>query len=262
MTVAARPTLRVFQRNFMVYRRVWHRSMFFGFLQPFMFLTAMGLGLTALMGGATPSALLGGGGYTDFLGPGLLAAMAMQTSTFESTYPIMNKIMWGRNYEAMLATPLRTRNLLLGELSWICFRVLTLAVVFMVVLFIFGIVRTPLALLAIPVAVLTAFGFSSSIIAFTARQKRNDTGFTWLFRFVINPLFFLSDTFFPIASMPAAVQVVAWATPLYHAVDLIRGLVLDRLDLATAPWHLAYLVAFAAIGFWLADWSLERRLAV
>jgi len=260
MTALARPTLRVFQRNFLVYRRVWHRSIFFGFLQPFMFLAAMGLGLSKLMGAG--AVIAPGVEYTDFLGPGLLAAMSMQTATFESTYPIMNKIMWGRNYEAMLATPLRTRHLLLGELSWICFRVLTLAVVFMLVLAAFGIIRTPLAVLAIPVAVLTAFGFSSSIMAFTARQKRNDTGFTWLFRFVVNPLFFLSGTFFPLPNLGPAFTAILWATPLYHAVELIRGLVLDRLDLATAPWHLLYLVAFAVIGFWLADWSLERRLAV
>jgi len=260
MTALARPTFRVFQRNFLVYRRVWHRSMFFGFLQPVMFLAAMGLGLSKLMGAG--AVIAPGVEYTDFLGPGLLAAMSMQTATFESTYPIMNKIMWGRNYEAMLATPLRTRHLLLGELSWICFRVLTLAVVFMIVLAAFGIIRTPLAVLAVPVAVLTAFGFSSSIMAFTARQKRNDTGFTWLFRFVINPLFFLSGTFFPLPHMGAAFEAVICVTPLYHAVELIRGLVLDRLDLVTAPWHLLYLVAFAAIGFWLADWSLERRLAV
>jgi lipooligosaccharide transport system permease protein len=261
MTARARPALRVFQRNFLVYKRVWHRSMFFGFLQPFLFLTALGIGLGQLIGAGSSPALKGIG-FTAFLGPGLMAAMSMQTATFESTYPIMNKIMWGRNYEAMLATPLRTRHLLLGELTWICFRVLTLAIVFMVVLAIFGIVRTPFGLLAIPVAVLVAFGFSSSIIAFTARQKRNDTGFTWLFRFVINPLFFFSGTFFPLSGMPAPVQAVAWATPLYHGVELIRGLLLDRLDLATAPWHLLYLVAFAVIGFWLADWSLYRRLAV
>ncbi len=260
MTALARPTLRVFQRNFLVYRRVWHRSMFFGFLQPFMFLAAMGLGLSKLMGAG--AVIAPGVSYTDFLGPGLLAAMSMNTATFESTYPIMNKIMWGRNYEAMLATPLRTRHLLLGELSWICFRVLTLAIVFMIVLAAFGIIRTPLAVLAIPVAVLSAFGFSSSIMAFTARQKRNDTGFTWLFRFVVNPLFFLSGTFFPLPNLGPAFTAILWATPLYHAVELVRGLVLDRLDLVTAPWHLLYLVAFAVIGFWLADMSLERRLAV
>src|SRR5687767_8954113 len=108
---------RVFQRNWLVYRRLWHRSLAFGFLQPILFLTAMGLGLGALM--SPNEAALGGVSYIDFIGPGLLAATAMQTATFESTYPIMNKIMWGRNYEAMLSTPLETRSLVFGELAWL-----------------------------------------------------------------------------------------------------------------------------------------------
>ena len=76
----------------------------------------------------------GGFDYITWLGPGLLAAMAMQTATFESTYPIMNKIMWGRNYEAMLSTPLQIRNIVWGELAWSAFRIGTLAVIFLVVL--------------------------------------------------------------------------------------------------------------------------------
>ena len=109
MTVIA-ASGRVWQRNWLVYRRLWHRSLAFGFLQPVLFLTAMGLGLGTLMQPSDLSAF-GGVPYVDWLGPGLLAAMAMQTATFESTYPIMNKIMWGRNYEAMLSTPLGTRHL-------------------------------------------------------------------------------------------------------------------------------------------------------
>ena len=64
------------------------------------------------------------------------------------------------------------------------------------------------------------------------------------------------------SAISGPVQVIAWATPLYHGVELIRGLVLDRLDLATAPWHLLYLVVFASVGLWLADLSFYRRLAV
>ena len=70
-----------------------------------MFLTAMGLGLGGLVNTANGAAF-DGVSYIDFIGPGLMAANAMQTATFESSYPIMNKIMWGRNYEAMLSTPL------------------------------------------------------------------------------------------------------------------------------------------------------------
>jgi lipooligosaccharide transport system permease protein len=253
------PATRIWFRNWLVYRRIWYRSLFFGFLQPFMFLAAMGIGLGALIGAGGTKAF-GGVSYVEFLGPGLLAAMAMQTATFESTYPIMNKIQWGRNYEAMLSTPLGTRNILLGELGWIGFRLLSVATIFLVVLTIFGVVKTPWALLAAPVVVITGLGFSANLIAFTTTQ-RNDVGFSWIFRFVINPLFLFSGTFFPLTALPVPLQAIAWLTPLFHGAVLVRGLILDRLDPVTAPFHLAYLLAFLAIGVWLADRGLARRLA-
>jgi lipooligosaccharide transport system permease protein len=183
----------------------------------------------------------------------------MQTATFESTYPIMNKIMWGRNYEAMLSTPISTRSLVGGELAWVGFRVATLAVVFLVVLLLFGIIRSPFAVLVVPIAALIGMAFSANLIAFTSTQQ-NDVGFSALFRFVINPLFLFSGTFFPLERLPDAVHLVAWATPLYHGVQLIRGLILDDLNLLAAPIHLAYLLAFFAIGVWLADRYLSHRM--
>ena len=252
------PAAHVFWRNWLVYRRIWHRSIVFGFLQPLMFLSAMGIGMGALL--ANNPTAFGGLSYLEFLGPGLLAASGMQLATFESTYPIMNKIMWGRNYEAMLSTPLGTRHILLGELGWISFRIATIAAVFLVVLWIMGVIASPLAVLAVPVAVLSGLGFSAALIGFTTTQQ-NDLGFTWIFRFVINPLFLFSDTFFPLSQLPQGLLVVAWATPLFHAVELIRGLVLNRLDPVTAPLHLAYLLVFAVIVVWLADRGLARRMA-
>ena len=198
MTVIA-ASGRVWHRNWLVYRRLWHRSLAFGFLQPVLFLTAMGLGLGAIL--PQDATAFGGFEYIVWLGPGLLAAMAMQTATFESTYPIMNKIMWGRNYEAMLSTPLQIRNIVWGELGWSAFRIGTLAVVFLVVLFLFGVPRSPMAVLAIPFTILIGLAFSSCLIAFTATQK-NDVGFSAVFRFIINPLFLFSGTFFPLT--PAA----------------------------------------------------------
>jgi lipooligosaccharide transport system permease protein len=258
MTVLA-ASGRVWQRNFLVYKRLWHRSIAFGFLQPVLFLTAMGIGVGALISSQDLSAF-GGVPYIDWLGPGLLSAMAMQTATFESTYPIMNKIMWGRNYEAMLSTPLTTRNLVIGELFWVAFRIGTLAAVFLVVLTLFGITRSPWAVLAVPVAMLIGVAFSSCLFAFTATQ-RNDVGFSALFRFVINPLFLFSGTFFPLSRLPDAIEWIAWATPLYHGVELVRGLVLDSLNPLAAPIHLGYLLAMLVIGVTLADRNLFRRMA-
>jgi lipooligosaccharide transport system permease protein len=250
---------RVWQRNWFVYKRLWHRSIAFGFLQPVLFLTAMGIGVGALLTAGDLDAF-GGFPYIDWLGPGLLAAMAMQTATFESTYPIMNKIMWGRNYEAMLSTPLTTRNLVVGELFWVAFRIGTLAAVFLIVLAIFGIVRSPFAVLAVPVAMLIGTAFSSCLVAFTATQ-RNDVGFSALFRFVINPLFLFSGTFFPLDRLPDVIEPIAWATPLYHGVQLIRGLVLADLNLAAAPFHVGYLLVMLVIGVTLADRNLRKRMA-
>jgi lipooligosaccharide transport system permease protein len=258
MTVLA-ASGRVWQRNFLVYRRLWHRSIAFGFLQPVLFLTAMGIGVGALMSNQDLSAF-GGVPYIDWLGPGLLSAMAMQTATFESTYPIMNKIMWGRNYEAMLSTPVTIRSIVGGELAWTAFRIGSLAAVFLLVLALFGIVRTPLALLAIPFSVLIGVAFASCLIAFTATQK-NDVGFSAIFRFVVNPLFLFSGTFFPLTNLPEPLRAVAWATPLFHGVELIRGSILDQLDPLAAPLHVAYLLVMLAIGTYFAERLLTRRMA-
>jgi lipooligosaccharide transport system permease protein len=257
LTGAIAGAARVLQRNLLVYRRTWRGSLFGSFLTPLLYLTAMGIGLSQLMarGG---SDMLGGVPYLDFLGPGILASSCMQTASFESTYPIMGKISWRRNYEAILATPIEVHHLLIGELGWIAFRLTTMATVFMIVLTLFGIPRSPLALLAIPAAVLTGGAFAAPISAFSA-TRHNDSGFAALFRFIINPLFLFSGTFFPVSQLPDAVEWVAAATPLYHGVALVRGAVLDNVPSAW-PLHVAYLVVWVAITGYIAYRLLRRRL--
>jgi lipooligosaccharide transport system permease protein len=250
---------RVWHRNLLVYRRTFRGSIFSSFVTPLLYLTAMGVGLGSLISEQGRD-VIGGYHFTHFLGPGLLAATCMQSAVFESTFPIMGKIMWRRNYEAMLATPLSVRHILGGELLWIAFRMVLISTVFLGVLTLFAIPRTPLALLAIPAAVLTGVAFSAAIIAFAATQ-RNDAGFAWMFRFVINPLFQFSGTFFPLSQLPAFAQYIAAATPLYHGVSLTRGLVLNDATLVGGwYWHVAYLVTFTAVFAVLAHRLLSRRL--
>jgi lipooligosaccharide transport system permease protein len=250
--------LRVTQRNLWVYRRTWRGSVFGSFLTPLLYLGALGVGLGSFIAAQDTSAL-GGVTYLEFLGPGLLAATCMQTATFEATFPIMGKISWRRNYEAMLAAPLSVRDLVFGEMGWISFRLTTIAFAFLVVLTLFGIPTSPLALLAWPVAVLTGLGFFTAIMAFTATQK-NDSGFAALFRFVINPLFLFSGTFFPVDRLPDAIEFIAALTPLYHGVALIRSLMLQTPELASWPIHLAYLLGFLAVAAFLAYRLLYRRM--
>jgi lipooligosaccharide transport system permease protein len=250
--------VRVLQRDLLVYRHIWRGSLFSSFVTPLLYLSAMGLGLMRLMTPASAAAF-DGFDYVHFLGPGLMAAATMQSSVFESTFPIMGKIMWRRNYEAMLATPMAVRDILGGELLYIGFRTMTIATVFLAVLTLFRIPTSPLAVLAIPASVLVGLAFSSAVIAFAATQ-RNDSGFAAMFRFVINPLFLFSGTFFPIAQLPAPAQWIAAATPLYHGASLIRGVVLQSSDLRNWTIHLAYLVIWSALAVVVAHTLLKRRL--
>jgi lipooligosaccharide transport system permease protein len=256
VTGALAGAARLLQRNLLVYRRTWWGSLFGSFLTPLLYLTAMGIGIGQMMsrGGTN---LLGGVDYLHFLGPGILASSCMQTASFESTYPIMGKISWRRNYEAILATPMQVHHLLIGELGWIAFRLTTMSTVFLVVLTLFGIPQTPMALLAIPFAVLTGLAFAAPIIAFAA-TRTNDSGFAALFRFVINPMFLFSGTFFPVSQLHS-LEWVAAATPLYHGVALVRGAVLDSIP-ADWPLHLGYLLVFLGATGYVAYRLLRRRL--
>jgi lipooligosaccharide transport system permease protein len=220
-----------------------------------MFLSAMGLGLGSLV---HDKAAFGGATYLAFFATGMLAASCMQAGAFSATYPIMSKITWQRNYDAMLASPLDVRDIFVGELLWIGVMLTQIAVPFFAVMALFGIFDSFTALLAIPVAVLVGLSCASLIMAYTATLQ-TDEAYTWLFRFVVTPLFLLSGTFFPIDRLPLWGRVVAQLTPLYHAVELVRQLALYKIE-PSAVWHLAYLVAMLAVGVVLGIRNLEKRL--
>ena len=251
--------VRMVQRNALVYRRVWRGSAFSSFLQPTLFLLAMGLGVGAMIdaGGAT---LPGGVRYVDFLAPGLLAATAMQSASFESSWPVLGRFWWHRNYQAITATPMGVVDLVVGELAWIAVRLTTIAVAFISVMFAFGIPRSWHVVFAIPAVVLTGLAFSAPIMAFAAAVKTGRGNvFNVLFRFVITPLFLFSGVFFPIERLPDVLERLAWFTPLFHGVELARGLTLDSVP---ASWmvHVAFLFGLLAAGALVALWTFRRRL--
>jgi lipooligosaccharide transport system permease protein len=251
---------RVFEHRFLQYRRTFRSSIFSSFLSPVLFLTAMGLGLGSYVSGsAVPS--LGGVSYLVFLAPGLLAATAMQSASFEATYPIMGGLVWNKIFHAMYATPISPRDIALGNLAWIAARLAFISAVFTLVIVLFGAAASPLVVLAIPAAVLTGLAFAAPIAAFSATQKTPDR-FSAIFRFGITPLFLFSGTFFPLSSLPAFLQPLAWLTPLYHGVALTRGLSLGTIidDPLFALVHLVALLVFIAVGTWAMIRTVDRRL--
>jgi lipooligosaccharide transport system permease protein len=236
------------------YKRTWRGSITTSFLYPVLYLAALGIGFGSLVKGP-----VGGVRYLDFLAPGLLASTAMQIGGNESMYPVMAAIKWLRTYFAMLATPLNVIDVLVGHLAWIALRLLMVTSIYLLIMAAFGTVLSPLAILAVPVGVLTGLAFAAPIAAFAAAQQ-NDTGFSTIYRFGLIPLFLFSGTFFPISQLPGWLQPIAQATPLYHGVALCRALVLGHVEVTAAVAHLAYLVALSAIGFAVAQRTYRRRL--
>jgi len=253
---------RVVELRAMQYRRTFRASIFSSFLNPVLFLLAMGVGLGLYVDkSGTATAALGGLSYLQFLAPGLLAATAMQAAAFEATFPIMGGLSWQKTFHAMYATPISPRDIVLGNVVWIAVRLASIAAIFTIVMALFGAAASPLILLAIPSAVLTGLAFAAPIVAFSATQRTPEK-FNAVFRFGITPLFLFSGTFFPISNLPAAIQPIAWLSPLWHGVELSRQLALGTIgaDPVRAIAHVAILVAIVAVGTVVAYRTVEARL--
>ncbi len=250
--------LRAYEYWVTSYRRVWRGSVVSSVLNPVLYLTALGVGLGKLVNrGGHPL----GVSYLAFVAPGMLAAVGMQIASFESTYPVMAAIRWTRQYHAMLATPLRVRDILVGHQLYIASRVATSSAVYLAILAAFGALRSPWAILAWPVTILIGLAFSTPIAAFAAWAKK-DSLFAALFRFGIVPMFLFSGTFFPVTKLPEGVRQLAYATPLWQGVDLSRHLTLGSPSLGMALVHIAYLLALAAVGLAVAQRTYARRLVL
>lgn len=253
-----RSALRVVQRNALVYRRVWQGSVFTSFLQPTLFLLAMGLGVGGMVE-AGGDALPAGATFLQFLAPGLLTAACMQTSAAESSWAVAGKMRWHRNYEAMVATPIGVRDVVLGELLWVAVRVAGVALAFGLVTVAFGAMAWRAVPLTVLGGVLLGLAFSAPIMAYAGTLPANGN-FNVLFRFIITPLFLFSGVFVPVTSLPWGLQLLAWATPLFHGVELVRGAALGTV--ASPMWmvHALYLVVMTMVGLVLAERTFRARL--
>jgi lipooligosaccharide transport system permease protein len=249
-------SLRPLEFFLVQYRRGWRGSAVSSVVTPVVYLLALGVGLGVFVDRST--SLPDGISYLDFVAPGLMAATALQIASFEASWPVLAAIKWHRQYHAMLATPLRIRDVILGHQAYFVFRLLLTGTVYFVVITAFGAVESPLGVLAIPVTVLVGLSVSMPLAAWAAHTE-TEASFVAIFRFLILPMFLFSGTFFPISTLPRPLEIVAWFTPLWHGVTLCRDLTLGDvvpLDLL----HVAYLLAFAVVGYLAARVTYSRRL--
>jgi lipooligosaccharide transport system permease protein len=249
--------LRAYEHWLAQYKRVWRGTVGTSLVNPLLYLAGLGIGLGTIVDRSQNAP--GGVPYLDFIAPGLLAAAAMQTAATESSWPVLGAIKWTRTYFAMTATPLTERDVLIGHQLFVVTRVFTASAGYLLVVAVFGAVDSWLGLLTIPVAVLIGTAFSTPLAAYAATRE-SEAVFPPIFRFVIVPMFLFSGTFFPVAQMPLAFEIAAYLTPIWHGVELCRGLMLGTIELLPALGHVAYLLAWTVGGLVLARRTYRRRL--
>ena len=245
------------EHQFVRYRATWSSTLISSVLFPCFFLLAVGFGLGSQI---DDTSSLGTSDYPSFIGPGVLGGVAMLQAGGLSLWPTLGAIKWQGDYQAALATPLTTSGLVIGHILWIGFRITVSATVYLLVLTAFGVVSSWLAILAPLAALLVALAIAGVLSSWSARQEGDDT-FGPINRLALTPLFLFSGAFFPIDQLPDVLAWVSRVFPVWHGVELSRGLVNGSIDTAAGLGHVAYLLVWVVAGVMLSIRSFEHRLA-
>lgn len=250
-----RRATHVLERNVIAYKHQW-LVLVSGFVEPVLYLLGIGFGIGSLV----PNIAVGGGrsqSYAMFVAPALMATSAMQGAIIEATFNFFYKVRYAKTFEAVIATPLEVEEAVLGEVIWAVARGGVYSVCFVILMFALGLIASPMALLAIPAAVLVGFAFAALGAAFTSFMR--DWRDFDIVQLAMQPMFLFSGTFFPITVYPAPLRVLIEVTPLYHGVSLIRALTTGTAGAAQLG-DVAYLVVLALIGVFVAALRLRRQL--
>ena len=244
---------QVWYRNFLVFRRNFLVNFLLPMGEPLLYLVAMGYGLGFFI------KQIDGIPYARFIGPGLVSIAMMYASFFECTYSSFVRMIFQRTFDAIIATPVNVEEVVAGEIFWGATRAALNSTMVYVVVILFGL--GPVWLLPfVPV-----FGFvcgvlfaSMGMIA-TAVVPSIDF-FNYPIFLFITPMFLFSGTFFPLTTLPKAVQTISYVLlPLTHIVRINRGLILGHPDV-TLLGSLAWILVVGAAAFFTALALMKRRL--
>ncbi|MFI5035097.1 MAG: ABC transporter permease [Acidimicrobiales bacterium] len=250
----SRRSVRIFERNFMVYRSQW-LMLVSGFFEPLFYLLSIGIGLNHLVGNLP----VGGRvvSYATFVAPGMLATSAMNGAVIDSIFNTFFRLKISRAYDAILSTPLDVTDVALGEVWWALARAAIYAASFIICMAVLGDAGSAWVVLCWPAAIVTSFAFSClGLAACTFIRSWQDFDLVALVQL---PLFLFSATFFPISLYPRWLGAIVAFSPLYQSAALLRGLALGQFHWIMTM-RVGYLVALAGAGLWFAARRFRRIL--
>ncbi|MBA2360947.1 MAG: ABC transporter permease [Actinobacteria bacterium] len=242
----------VLVREVVNYSSYWRSSTFSSTVEPTIYLLAFGFGFGSLV------STIGGLDYVDFVGTGTVATAVLFSSAFPAMFGTFVKYQFQRTYDAILAAPVDTEELVTAEALWIATRAGVYGCVPMLVAMVFGLDPSWGMLLVPFIAWLAGFGWAcfGIMIAGFAKSIEN---FNYVVSAVITPLFLLAGSFFPLDEFPDWAFALAQINPLHHCVQLVRHAVFG-LEGWTDLARVGALVVFG-LGVWrVAIIAMTRKL--
>ncbi len=228
----------VWQRHWLVYTKLYKTSFALNFFEPALYLVAMGFGLGAFVQD------IHGQPYIKFIAPGIVASSSVFAAVYECTYGTYIRMSFQKTFDAILATPVNLDDLVAGELAWGATKSLIFGITIMIVIALFGLVGSPLIVLAIPFIFLGGLIFAELSVMFCALVPGIDS-FSYFYTLFMTPLFLFSGIFFPLDAMPHVVSLLAFFSPLYHLVNVSRALSAGAAS--TAIGSMVWLVVVVAL---------------
>jgi len=243
----------VLERSFIAFKSSTWFVVLSGFVEPVLYLFSFGYGVGKFIGNIDS----GSGrmvSYAAFIAPALLATSAMNGAVYDSTWNVFFKMNESRLYHGMLATSLGPLDVALGEIAWALMRGLIYAIGFMAVVAPLGLIPSWWGILAIPAAVLIAFGFASLGMAITSYFTRFQQ--MGAINVALLPMFLFSGSFYPLTVFPGWIQAIIKALPLSQAIQLIRALTLGVIQVGLLV-HILYFIVMIACGLFVTTRRLD-----
>jgi lipooligosaccharide transport system permease protein len=242
----------VLVREVVNYSSYWKSSTFSSTVEPTIYLLAFGFGFGSLV------STIGGYDYVQFVGTGTVATAVLFSSAFPAMFGTFVKYQFQRTYDAILAAPVDTEELVTAEALWIATRAGVYGCVPMIVAIFFGL-DPAWGMLTVPlIAWLAGFGWACFGITIAGYAKSIEN-FNYVVSAVLTPLFLLAGSFFPLDQFPQWAQALAQLNPLHHCVELVRHAVFGFEgweDLA----RVGALLLFGLIMWRVAIRAMERKL--
>ena len=245
-------SLSIWSRNIRVWGKLAGPSLMGNFGEPLLYLLVLGYGLGKFVGE------IEGLSYMAFLASGVICTSAVNSASFEGMYSAYTRMDVQQTWIGMLATPINVGEVVFGEILWAATKSLISVVAILIVATGLGLVENGWAIFILPVAFLTGLCFASLALLVTSSAKSYDF-FLYYTTLFITPMVLLSGVFFPIDTLPDAVQWLAKVLPLYHAISLVRPLMTGG-EVSSVFLHVFVLATFGTTAAMLASFRIRKRL--